>query len=232
MNIENIDQLSEKLSEIRNKGYVVSLRRGNTGIGYTLEMLLGLQENNLQTPDFDAIEIKSQRKEATNRVTMFTFNRGVWKIEQKDVIKEYGYIDTNGRSSLYCVVNNMTNNQGLFIKVEEEMVRLYHVNKTLICQWPGEGLVGTFKEKMPALVIVYADTRVNSDKKEEFWFNEAYLLTDPDEDNFLDLIRKNIVIIDIRMHLRDNDSVRNHGTGFRIEERFLNLCFGRRVKIL
>ena len=88
------------------------------------------------------------------------------------------------------------------------------------------------QKRLSALVIVYADTRVNSDEKEEFWFNEAYLLTGPDEDNFLDLIRKDIVIIDVRMHLRENDSVRNHGTGFRIEEKFLNLCFGRRVKIL
>ena len=228
----NIDQLSEKLSEITHKGYVVSLRKGNTGIGYTLETLLGVEENNLQTPDFGPIEIKSQRKETTNRVTMFTFNRGVWKMRQKDVIKEYGYIDTNGRSSLYCTVNSRPNNQGLFLKVEEEMVRLYHVDKTLIAQWSGEGLIDTFTKKISALVIVYADTRVNSDEKEEFWFNEAYLLTDPDEDNFLDLIRKDIVIIDARMHLRENDSVRNHGTGFRIEENFLNLCFGRRVKIL
>ena len=228
----NIDQLSEKLSEIRNKGYVVSLRRGNTGIGYTLETLLGVQENNLKIPDFGDVELKSQRRETTSRLTMFTFNRGVWLMEQKEVIDEYGYIDANGRPSLYCIVNSTPNNQGLFLKVEEEMVRLYHVDKTLIAHWPGEGLIDTFKKKMPSLVIVYADTRVNSDEKEEFWFNEADLLTDPDEDNFLDLIRKDIVVVDLRMHLRNNNVVRNHGTGFRIEEKFLNLCFGRRNKII
>lgn len=228
----NIDQLSEKLSEIRNKGYVVSLRRGNTGIGYTLETLLGVQENNLKIPDFGDVELKSQRRETTSRLTMFTFNRGVWQMEQKEVIDEYGYIDANGRPSLYCIVNSTPNNQGLFLKVEEEMVRLYHVDKTLIAHWPGEGLIDTFKKKMPSLVVVYADTRVNSDEKEEFWFNEADLLTDPDEDNFLDLIRKDIVVVDLRMHLRNNNVVRNHGTGFRIEEKFLNLCFGRRDKII
>lgn len=228
----NIDQLSEKLSEIRNKGYVVSLRRGNTGIGYTLETLLGVQENNLKIPDFGDVELKSQRRETTSRLTMFTFNRGVWQMEQKEVIDEYGYIDANGRPSLYCIVNSTPNNQGLFLKVEEEMVRLYHVDKTLIAHWPGEGLIDTFKKKMPSLVVVYADTRVNSDEKEEFWFNKADLLTDPDEDNFLDLIRKDIVVVDLRMHLRNNNVVRNHGTGFRIEEKFLNLCFGRRNKII
>lgn len=228
----NIDQLSEKLSEIRNKGYVVSLRRGNTGIGYTLETLLGVKENNLKIPDFGDVELKSQRRETTSRLTMFTFNRGVWQMEQKAVIDKYGYVDANGRPSLYCIVNSTSNNQGLFLKVEKEMVRLYHVDKTLIAHWPGEGLIDTFQKKMPSLVIVYADARVNSDEKEEFWFNEADLLTDPDEDNFLDLIRKDIVVVDLRMHLRNNNVVRNHGTGFRIEEKFLNLCFGKRDKII
>lgn len=228
----NISQLREKLSEIKQAGYIVSLRRGNTGIGYTLEVLLGVKENNLKIPDFGDVELKSQRRETTSRLTMFTFNRGVWQMEQKAVIDEYGYIDANGRPSLYCIVNSTPNNQGLFLKVEEEMVRLYHVDKTLIAHWPGEGLIDTFKKKMPSLVIVYADTRVNSDEKEEFWFNEADLLTDPNEDNFLDLIRKDIVVVDLRMHLRNNNVVRNHGTGFRIEEKFLNLCFGRRNKII
>ena len=86
----DIDQLREKLSEIKHKGYVVSLRRGNTGIGHTLETLFGVAENNLKTPDLDVIEIKSQRRETTNRVTMFTFNRSVWKMRQRELIERYG----------------------------------------------------------------------------------------------------------------------------------------------
>ena len=103
---------------------------------------------------------------------------------------------------------------------------------TLVAQWPGTVLTDTFRKKMSALVIVFAETRVNSNLKEEFWFNEAYFLTNPDEDNFLDLIRKDIVVVDVRMHLKENGSVRNHGTGFRIDERFLNLCFGSREQII
>lgn len=73
----DIVQLKDRLSEIKQMGFVVSLRRSNTGIGYTLETLLGLEENNLKTPDFGDIELKSQRNGVSNRVTMFTFNRGV-----------------------------------------------------------------------------------------------------------------------------------------------------------
>ena len=92
----DIAQLREKLSEIKQRGYVVSLRQGSTGIGYTLETLLELDENNLRTPDLGDIELKSQRNGVSNRVTMFTFNRGVWKIRQRELIERYGYVDTNG----------------------------------------------------------------------------------------------------------------------------------------
>lgn len=228
----NLAELTEKLFEIKRVGYVVSLRKGNTGIGYTLESLLKLKENNLNSPDLGEIEVKSQRNGVSNRVTMFTFNRGVWKLKQKCLIEKYGYVDTNERHSLYCTVNNSPNNQGLYLKIEEESVRLKHVDGTLVAQWSGEVLIETVKKKMPALIIVLADTRLNSDNKEEFWFNEAYFLTNPDEDNFLDLIRKDIVVVDVRMHLRHTGVVRNHGTGFRIEDRFLNLCFGSREKII
>ena len=228
----NIAELKDKLSEINQMGYVVSLRRSNTGIGYTLETLLGLEENNLKTPDFGDIELKSQRIGATNPVTMFTFNRGVWKIKTRELIERYGYIDTNQRPSLYCTANSNPNNQGLFLTVEQDAVRLYHVDRTLVAEWSGERLIDRFRNKMPALIIVNAESRINSDRKEEFWYKEAYLLTEPDEDNFLDLIKKNIVIVDVRMHLRENRVVRNHGTGFRIDERFLNLCFSSREKLI
>ena len=85
---------------------------------------------------------------------------------------------------------------------------------------------------MPALIVVNADSRMNSDGKEEFWFNEAYYLTQPNEDNLLDLIKKDIIIVDVRMHLKENKVVRNHGTGFRIDEKFLNLCFSNREKLI
>jgi len=86
----DIAQLRERLSEIKQRGYVVSLRRGNTGIGYTLETLLELDENNLRTPDLGDIELKSQRNGVSNRVTMFTFNRGVWKMRENGSVRNHG----------------------------------------------------------------------------------------------------------------------------------------------
>lgn len=118
------------------------------------------------------------------------------------------------------------------MKVEQETVRLYHVDGTLVAEWSGKRLIDRFRSKVPALIVVNADNRINSDRKEEFWYKEAYLLTEPNVDNFLDLIKKDIIIVDVRMHLRENRVVRNHGTGFRIDEKFLNLCFSSREQLL
>jgi len=228
----DIEELKTKLKEIKKKGWIESKRKGNTGIGYTSEELLGIKENNLKTPDFGDVELKTQRKDVSNRVTMFTFNKAVWKIRQKEVIRKYGYTDTSGRLSLYCTVNTKPNSQGLYLKVEEDVLGLYHVDETQIAVWKIEDLVKTFKEKMPALIVIFADSRINSEEKEEFWFNESYFLKEPDMDNFVDLIRKDIIVVDLRMHIKKNGAVRNHGTAFRIDEKFLYLCFAEKERLI
>jgi len=221
-----------KLKTIKDMGWIVSKRRGNTGIGYTLETLLGIKENNLKDPDFGNIELKSQRKNASNKITMFTFNKTAWKIRQKDLIEKYGYIDTSGRKALYCTVNTNPNPQGLFLKVEDEKLRLYHVDNTLIAEWKAIDLVETFKKKMPALIVVRADNRINSEEKEEFYFNEAYFLKNPDINNFIHFLCENIVVVDIRMYIKKNGVVRNHGTAFRIDEKYLYLCFADKERLI
>jgi len=69
-----IKEIQQKLSEIKKMGYVKSLRKGPTGIGYTLETLLNIDENNISSPDLGEIELKSQRERHTGMTTLFTFN--------------------------------------------------------------------------------------------------------------------------------------------------------------
>jgi hypothetical protein len=49
MNI-TIDEIKKRLTAIKKMGYVKSLRNGPTGIGYTLETLLEIDENNISSP--------------------------------------------------------------------------------------------------------------------------------------------------------------------------------------
>ena len=107
---------------------------------------------------------------------MFTFNRGVWKLKQKCLIEKYGYVDTLCNPTLYCTVSKTPNYQGLVLKISRDTVRLNHVDNTPVARWAEEAVIETFRKKMPALVLVLGDARLNSDLKEEFWFNEAYIL--------------------------------------------------------
>lgn len=226
-------ELVERLTALKQMGYVESLRPSNTGIGYTLETLLGVQENNLVLPDLGDIEIKTHRRETNSLITLFTFDRGAWRLPQVDVVNTYGYVDTDkDRQALYCSVTSSPNNQGFFLRIEGNSITLHNVSHASVAQWQGQVLIERFRKKMPALAFIQADTRRNSANKEEFWFNEAHLLTNPNVDKFLNLVETGHILIDLRMHLRPNGAVRNHGTGFRIDEQYLHLCFSDRESLV
>jgi hypothetical protein len=67
-------EFSAKFQKIKAMGFVPSLRKGATGIGYTLETLLGINENNYATPDIEGAELKAHRDNSSNMITLFTFN--------------------------------------------------------------------------------------------------------------------------------------------------------------
>lgn len=46
-----LKEVQSRLISLKNKGFVFSRRSGSTGIGYTLEQELLLEENNLAIPD-------------------------------------------------------------------------------------------------------------------------------------------------------------------------------------
>ena len=46
-----------KFDAISSQGFVPTLRRGSTGIGYTLETMLEIEENNSQGGDFMGMEL-------------------------------------------------------------------------------------------------------------------------------------------------------------------------------
>lgn len=139
----NLEEFKIKFKEITELGYIKTLRKGNTGVGHTLEQLLGLDENNIAGPDLEKIELKAQRKNVSNRVTMFTFNRGAWQKKQNYIVEKYGYVDKNGRPALYCTVNNNPNPQGLYLSIDtvDNVMLLNHSDKVLLAQWKMEHLI-------------------------------------------------------------------------------------------
>ena len=233
MNLLEIQGRLRKLSEL---GFVPTERRGPTGIGYTAERRLGISENNLPIPDIGGrVEIKATRSNANNLISLFTFNRGVWKFRQKDVITRWGYIDDEGRSSLYSTVSSTKPNpQGLQVNTlqDSEEISIVHVpTAESLATWDLYHMVGKFMVKFERLLLIHADVR-KKNGVEEFHYNQASLLTTPSSKTFREGFESGKVLIDIRMYLRENGSVRNHGTGFRIHEHDLPSLFESNQNLL
>jgi len=229
-----LKEIQNKLAILKEKGFVPSKRKGPTGIGHTLEQELNLTETNLAIPDIGGrVELKATRKNSNSMVTLFTFNRAVWQIHQKEIIENYGYLDEQNRQSLYSTVfHGQPNPQNLRIEIDKSQnkVHLYHNSGALLATWSVFTIVGKFISKLERLLVVLADNQINDvSGKEEFLFNEAYLLENPSPDNFLDAFENSQIAIDLRMHLKSTNTVRNHGTGFRIkEDNILNLYADRK----
>lgn len=231
----NLIEIQKRLDAIKDKGFIFSLRKGPTGIGYTLENELGLEESNIAIPDIGGrVELKASRKNSKSLITLFTFNRAVWKISQKEVIEKYGYGDKDGRQALYNTVwCGKDNSLGFYVTVEDNKVNLNNRGSDiLVASWSIYTLVGKFISKFSKLIYVLADSLFDENGKEKFHFNKAYLLEDPTPESFIEAFQKSIIGIDIRMHLKPNSIVRNHGTGIRIFEKDIHLLFGKKRQLI
>lgn len=229
-------EVQRRLQEIKDMGYIPTLRRGPTGVGHTFEQVFGLDENNLQLPDVGGrIEIKTTRRNAGSLITLFTFNHAVWQFKQKDIIEQYGYFsEKDQRKALYCsIYPYQPHPSGFEVVVDRHanILKLRHSGVD-IAVWSIYRLVGALLYKLGKVLYVIADTRIGERGREEFHFNEAYLLENPSENRFIEALENSRVCLDIRMHLKPNGSVRNHGTGFRIKEDELYLLFDTRRRLL
>ncbi|PYB68143.1 hypothetical protein DMB44_05330 [Thermoplasma sp. Kam2015] len=210
----DLNEFKIRFRQIQSKGYVKSLREGPTGIGMTLETLLGIHENNISLPDIDGIELKAHREDSNNMITLFTFNRGAWVMDPLEAIKKYGTPDSNGRLGLYFTMSFRPNNAGLFLYADDQYVMVRHIDGSTIVRWRFDDLQNQFEQKIPAIIIVYARVEERIDG-EYFNFYKAILYKGANKDIIRDSILNGIILIDLRLHYAGT-MARNHGTGFRV----------------
>lgn len=88
------ESLIESLLEIRDRGWIPSIRPNNHGgIGNTIESLLGIEENNLPIPNASEWELKTQRKNTTSLITLFHMEPSptAFKIVPQILLPFYGW---------------------------------------------------------------------------------------------------------------------------------------------
>lgn len=227
--IISLIEFKAKFAEIKTMGWIASKRKSNTGIGYTLETLLGIEENNVALPDFGTVELKSHRINSTSMITLFTFNRKVWKLNPLQAVRKYGTEDENGRLGLYFTMSPTPNSTGLFLHIEQDTISVRHISGEVIAEWQLEALAQQFIKKMPALVLVSALNEIRGDV-EYFNYTSARLLEGTSPEILREQILAGNVLVDLRVHDRPT-SARNRGTGFRARKSKLQLLFSSMTEI-
>lgn len=214
-------------------GYLRTLRSGNTGVGHTLEQVLGLKENNISAPDIGKVELKSQRKSATNRITLITKSPH-WVVPDKEIITKYGYMNGNRRMALKVTLSARRLVSGLKLRfhIKDDDIEIVDGRGKVLAYWKLSELKNIFNSKLPGLVVVEADSR-GKGKSEEFLYDEAYLLSGLNEKAFIQLLEAEKIVIEFRMHIKtENNGVRDHGTGFRISENYIDKIFKNKKTII
>ena len=230
-------EVIQKLREIKEMGYIRTHRTGNTGIGKTLEDLLGITENNIPGPNATETELKSARKNVSSMLTLFT-KSPLPKKANSALLQKFGYESErdNRRKELHTTINAVNFNQlkgtpGFKINIKDDRIELISSQNEILGYWDRETLKNAFEKKLPNLLYVKAEAR-GSGSKEEFWFNEAWLLSGFDFYNFLNNLREGVILVDIRIGQYPDGRPHDHGTGFRVLPDKLDMCFKNKERIM
>jgi hypothetical protein len=249
-------EFSVAIKRIRDMGYIETHRTGDTGVGKTLEDLLGIPENAVAGPDFATYELKSARKNSSSMLTLFT------KVPQPkganaSLLSAFGYktrnklrsdvsqqaiprdklqeppMLTNRDKELHITIDSLRyNSLGLILEMKGD--RLVIGNKKGVeAYYEREYLREAFERKYAhELIYVLAENQRVSGSTEKFWFNEALLLSGFSFFGFSDLVKKGIVKLDLRLGHYADGRPHDHGTGFRVLPRNLPQCFSKVERIL
>ena len=221
--------LVKELKGLFKKGFVKSLRSNDTGIGYTLETLLKIKENNSGEPDFlynaVPVELKAQRETASSRITLMTKTPKWDPLKPEEIIEKFGYNDKKGRQGLKITLTaNNFNTKGFKLNLDKRTNRLNIVHKDygIVAYYDVAELMQKLNGKLYKNLILVLAERKNEGKQEYFRYKKATLLQELSEEAFESLFNDGTIVWEFRMHIREKHkgkrdlSVRDHGPAFRI----------------
>ncbi len=235
--IETIHDFIEEFEKIKAMGWVRTHRSGPTGIGKTLEDLLGIPENNLDLPDFGDYELKSCRADSKSMLTMLT--RAPEPRSANTYLRmKYGYSSDaydNDEKVLHSTLSAVrftpiadTGNQ-LKVTCFEDGIYIESQNGIEEIYWSRESLRRAFENKCRNKFVYVKALSRGEGASEEFCFVEAYEVSGFDYDAFVSLLEEGKIYVDLRIgqyhHGRNAGKTHDHGTGFRIRESDQPLLF-------
>ena len=237
-------ELLHRLKAVADKGWVQSLRSGPTGVGFTLETMLGISANSSRAPDYRGIEIKAGRAaggKLSSRTTLFSKTPDWTRSAIPNglgLLDAYGYRDGDGRLQLYCSLNNSPNTLGHYLDVQDDDMILHSMcqqldrpdakaNKVLL--WSMDQLRSSLAEKHHETFWVKTKVRRNTFGEEEFHYTDVVHTRGPLLGNMVEMFRLGHIELDYVIHeafgKNGNRKSRDHGYLFKMWQKNLPSLF-------
>ena len=231
-----LKQVRKRLEAVKEMGFVETMRSGNTGVGYTLETLLGVEENNRSGADIDGeIELKAKRKNGNSRTTSVCQNP-IWIKKSRDIIREYGWTDSekpnrlNFYPSLRC---NERSPQGLMLLVEKGSVFVVGKKNEKLAELPMEVIRFRFRQKFKNLLIVNAENKKEPRQREQFHYNEAYYCSELSGKQIENLLHSGKMVMEPRMWMdKETGKLRDRGFAIRLSDKWTKELFAHVRRVL
>ena len=151
-------KIIRKLKAIKKRNYIKTHRAGTTGVGKTLEDLLGIEENNVPGPNTTMIELESARRDSSSMLTLFTKSPLPEKANSV-LLQRYGYpsVRENKKKELHTTVSAMEFNKlkgklGFKIAIRNKKVNLINPKNEILGYWDKNTLKKSFERKLPKLL--------------------------------------------------------------------------------
>ena len=224
------DELLGKLRDINRRGFIKSLVNADTGVGRTLEHLLGVPINSSKAPDYKGIELKSHRSSGDNRVNLFA-QVSNWELSNlkssAEILGHYGYM-RDGLMRLNCTVSSgKPNSQGLLfdVDIDGDLLREIQTSPRIdVAVWKIEKLRERLLEKHRETFWISTDEEIRGGDS-YFWYRKIEHTRQPLVGNLGMLLDIGIVTMDHLIKRNDKGRVSERGPLFKIHPGSLGMLF-------
>jgi hypothetical protein len=233
-------ELLEKLRKIYGMGYVTTLRAGDTGVGFTLETLLGISANSSQAPDYKGIELKTGRTRShkSGRTTIFSQVPN-WKISRlkasKELLRDRGrFNEDKQRRQLFHEMSVIKiNSYDLQLRIDEgldQLTQIYTGETPAVVdvRWNFDKLVERLVSKHKETFWITAQTQGESGGlDEEFCYSKLKHTGSVDSSAFSILLELGVITLDYTIKETPTGGAKDQGYLFKIAQKNLDLLFRR-----
>ena len=224
-------ELLSKLRNISKDGFVKSLVNADTGIGRTLEKMLGIEMNSSKSPDYKGIELKSFRDSRNTRKGLFgkTPDWELSKFKSRvEILDNFGYWE-EGVFRLYTTVRGTGRNaQGVMLKLEQEKDWLVENSDRKdigdFIVWELDVLRKALLKKHKETFWISTESK-NIDGNEYFLYKEAEHTKNPLVNQFELLVEMGAITVDYPIKRTPEGKVVDKGCNFKLKANCLDLMF-------